>query len=366
MRTSNLMMGDRLTRFSLGTIFSLLFLAHVDGSAFGAPVIQSHEEITASKKPRPTLRIQTRIGEGPWSSRRAVYPLEGDVVSLRTKRIEGGTPRWYMIFADLTKNYANANHPWADNPYKWTGMDTIHYHRIELDDRKGSWEIRPFEGSAKLWEHIFDWYRDQGRDERTFRFYKPDVGTFWFQVEVEKGKKLLRSHGIEDSNDRGLSRQVTRVSIRGDKVLLGHVTSFHNVPGVFGSILYQSKNYIGADCADVLMTAWSRWRKRPLKTNYNVQAMVGHFTKRVKFEMKGGIPKEPLEWGVDFQPGDFIAVSYSEDGKKYHHVGALWEDANGNGTLDGDDIVIHAGPDPLHLSYLKYGAFDGRVVILKP
>ena len=120
------MMDGSLTRFLLGTIFSLLILAPIEGSAFDAPAIQSHEEITASKRPRPTLRIQTRIGEGPWS----------------------------------------------------------------------------------------------------------------------------------------------------------------------------------------------RWRKRPLK--------------------------------------------------KYHHVGALWEDANGNGTLDGDDIVIHAGPDPLHLSYLKYGAFDGRVVILKP
>jgi hypothetical protein len=64
-------------------------------------------------------------------------------------------------------------------------------------------------------------------------------------------------------------------------------------------------------------------------------------------------------------PGDFIAVNY-DDSKRYHHIGALYSDHNGNGLLDADDIVLHAGPAPLHFTALSSGAFDGDVVILKP
>ena len=176
----------------------------------------------------------------------------------------------------------------------------------------------------------------------------------------------MRSHGIEDPGPNGIHPRVTRISIRDGDGLKGQIASFYNVPGVFGSVLNQSVNHIGADCADVLMTAWSRWKKQKLTKNHNVQMMVTRFKKRAEFEMTGGSPQTPLVWGKDFEEGDFMAVRYGEGGKKYHHVGALWEDANGNGTLDGEDLLIHAGPDPLHLSRLKYGAFDGHVVILRP
>ena len=38
-------------------------------------------------------------------------------------------------------------------------------------------------------------------------------------------------------------------------------------------------------------------------------------------------------------------------------------------TIDDEaaaDIIIHAGPTPLHLSYLKERHFDGHAVILRP
>ncbi len=73
-----------------------------------------------------------------------------------------------------------------------------------------------------------------------------------------------------------------------------------------------------------------------------------------------------MRWGDGIEPGDFIAVSYSEDAKKYHHIGALLSDENGNGILDPKDSVLHTGPDPIHKSLLEEGGFDGTVVILRP
>ena len=51
---------------------------------------------------------------------------------------------------------------------------------------------------------------------------------------------------------------------------------------------------------------------------------------------------------------------------RYVHVGALYKDKNGNGILDGADIVLQAGPDPLHASRLKGSCFRGAAIILRP
>jgi hypothetical protein len=51
---------------------------------------------------------------------------------------------------------------------------------------------------------------------------------------------------------------------------------------------------------------------------------------------------------------------------QYQHIGVLYSDKNNNGLLDADDLVIHAGPDPLHFSNLGSGEFNGTIVILRP
>ena len=331
-----------------------------------SPVVETSADLDGRDPTKPSLRIQTRIDNGAWSSRRAISPLKGQRVTLRTKPVEGGDPRWFAIFADLTRNYANANTPWEEDPYEWRGVEEIGYARVEIPSGRGRWEISPFDEMETVLEALLKRLGSENRDERTFSFYRSDAGTFWFQVEVETDGRLLRSHGIEDRGPRGLSRKVTRVTVRDGEGLTGHVTGFYNVPGVFGSLLSQSVNRVGADCADVLMAAWSSWKKRKLTKNHNVQMMVTRFEKRATISMEGGVADEELKWGVDVHPGDFIAVHYGEEGRKYHHVGALWSDADGDGVLGSGDLVIHAGPYPLHLSRLDRRVFDGRVVILSP
>jgi len=308
----------------------------------------------AQRQDKPTIVIQSRVDNGPWVQRTSVCPIKGQKVLLRVDRVPGANIRWFQIVPDASKIYKNANFPWEKNPYQWVGFANIDYSRKELSRFRGHWQIQPFNG------------QEDGRAQcRKSSFYHDDVGSFWFQAEVEKEGIIYRSYGIEDSDESRLSPQVFRVSIRDGEGHLGYLTSFFNVPGLFGSVIYQSNNYIGVDCADVLMAAYGKWKQEPITKNYNVAMLVNQCSKVWEFDLLEGSPNKKLKWLKDVRPGDWIAVRYSGR-KQYQHIGALFSDASGNGILDGGDLVIHAGPQPLHYSYLKEGNFDGHVVILRP
>ena len=196
------------------------------------------------------------------------------------------------------------------------------------------------------------------------RFYHERLGTFWFQAEVTTGGKVKRSAGIEEVDRRGLGRKVFRASIRQSDDFLGHLTSFFNVPGVFGSVIHQSRHYLGVDCADVLATARARWKGLVLKRNYNVDMLTTELRVVSELDLEGGSTSKQVRWGEDVRPGDLIAVRY-DGGKRYQHIGALWEDADGNGVLNGLDRAIHVGPDAMRLTRLA-GAFTGHLLILRP
>jgi len=306
------------------------------------------------KHSRPTIVIESSIDGGRWVKNTAIYPLKGQKIVLKADEVPGGQIRWYQIIPATSKIYKNANFPWEKDPYQWVGFARIDYHEKELVQFRGHWQIQPFNNQEDG--------RAQGGESR---FYHEDVGSFWFQAEVEKEGTIYRSAGIEDSDERGLSTTVFRVSIRDGQGYLGYLTSFFNVPGLFGSVIYQSNNYIGVDCADVLIAAYGKWKQEPIKKNYNVAMLVNQCSKVEEFVLLEGMPNKKLRWGRDIRRGDFIAVRYSGR-KQYQHIGALFSDANKNGFFDEGDLVIHAGPQSLHCSYLKDGNFDGHVVILRP
>ncbi len=113
-----------------------------------------------------------------------------------------------------------------------------------------------------------------------------------------------------------------------------------------------------------MVAAYSKSKGRRMRKNYNVAMLVNKLKKRTQFDLVNGTPNKNLKWGKDIYPGDLIAVRY-QGARQYQHVGALYKDANNNGLLDKNDLVIHAGPYPLQYSYLRKGGFDGHVVILK-
>ncbi len=299
----------------------------------------------------PSLEIQSRVADGSWTSEPAIYPLRGQAVTLRVEERADARIRWYQVFPVLDELYKNANHPWEDNPYEWVGLDTIDYSRVELTHLEGQWAVRPL---------------DQPRaDPSGSRFHQRALGSFWFQAVVETDTGTLHSPGLESNDGRGLSPAVLRVSVRSDEGYLGTLVSFFNVPGLFGSVVHQSEHYIGVDCADVLVAAYHRWKGTPLGRNHNVAMLVDLWPRVLEIDLDQGEPSGEVLWGEQLRPGDVIAVRYAGK-KQYQHIGALYQDADSDGRLSGDDLVLHAGPTPLHLSRLEDGGFDGHVVVMRP
>ncbi len=304
--------------------------------------------ITTKKSSFADIVIQSRINNGPWLKEPAISPLKGDSIFLKVDRIPNADIKWFQIIPDLSKIYKNANFPWDDNPYKWTGFAKIKYVRKELRQARGKWTIKPrFQNNILLSE-----------------YYHNNVGSFWLQAEILKEGSIFTSPGIEETDHRGLSPKVFRISIRDGKGFLGYLTSFFNVPGLFGSVTYQSYNYIGVDCADVLIAAYARWKNQAITKNYNVAMLVNDLSQMIEFEIQDGTPLKTIHWRRDIKRGDFIAVKSHSNGQ-YFHIGALYGDANQNGILDKNDVVIHAGPLPLQYSNLGEGAFNGHIVILR-
>ncbi|HET8542034.1 MAG TPA: hypothetical protein VFL83_19310 [Anaeromyxobacter sp.] len=283
------------------------------------------------------IDVESRVGAGEWGRTAAVEARLGTPVALRVRPVAGGTIRWYRIVPDASRPYNNAVWPWDPGPYRWLGYAKIGYAREELEALRGRWEIAP---EAK-------------------------AGSRWFQAEViEPTGRVRSSPGLERNDARGLSPDVVRVTFREGDDLVGQLTGFFDVPGVFGSVPYQVRNYLGVDCADVLMAAWARANDRPIERDWNVAALVRELPVVAGTTIASGAPAARLRWGEDVRRGDLLAVRYA-GWRQFGHVGALYGD-DGDGVLDGEDLVLHAGPQALHLSRLADGPFDGEVKVLRP
>ena len=53
------------------------------------------------------ITIESRIGDRTWRKNSAVYPLKGQVLSLRIHRIDGAEIRWYEIMPDIDRAAAS-------------------------------------------------------------------------------------------------------------------------------------------------------------------------------------------------------------------------------------------------------------------
>jgi hypothetical protein len=298
-----------------------------------------------------SLTIESRVGAGEWSKAASISPLKGEAVRLRVASRPGSSIRWFHISPDIGKLYHNAEWPWNPGAYKWLGYERISYRLCEVEGSRGRWEIDPLAGSVCSPSTPTDHFR-------------VDLGTFWFQAVVTGPSGEDHSPGLKEADDRGLSPGTFRVSIREDGTLLGTLTSFFNVPAVFGSTPHQSLQYLGVDCADVLMASWSLRQRIPMEKNENVGSVMARFPKKARFHLSSGRPDRKVAWGKDIRPGDFLAVKYV-GARMYQHIGALYRDSNRDGLLDPGDLVLHAGPEPLHLSSLSQGAFDGEITVVR-
>jgi hypothetical protein len=349
------MNGLAISRLPQTMSILIVTLACLGASALG----QSERGTSASREASAALEIRWKAGAGGDWKRGPAEVVKGQAAALRVEPIAGASIRWYQIAPDTRKYYKNANFPWEPNAYKWVGYGKVEFLRREMTGWRDRWEVAlPNGGPRGVIAPELAW-TDAGR------FYHSDFGSFWFEAEVRSGDRVSRTPGLAAMTDRGLSPSVFRLSVRQDNSLPGWITSFFNVPGLFGCTPWQSANYIGVDCADCMMAACARWKSQPLTKDWNVAGVVSAGPRVKEFDITKGAPAIPIRWGVDIRPGDLIAVRFT-NARQYQHIGAMYADANNDGKLDATDLVIHAGPAALQISPLSDGNFDGHVAIVRP
>jgi len=294
--------------------------------------------------------IAYEVKPNSFKSGNSVYMDEGKSIRLKFDVQNAKSIKWYQIIPDVDTMYKNANFPWDPNPYKWIGFGKIEYKSVELEQFQNQKIIT-------ITPNLLQANRPSG-----YKFYRSNVGSFWFKaVATLQNGKVVKSP--DTITYRGLSPKVFRVLYREDRGYIGMLTTFFNVPALFGSVPYQSTHYIGVDCADSLMAVSSLMNKTKMP-DINVATMVTKLPHQASFKIAKGEPNKKLRWGKEFRRGDFLAVKYNPK-SRFAHIGLLYRDANGNGVLDKEDLILHTGPLPLDITPLSKGAFDGMVRILR-
>ena len=143
--------------------------------------------------------------------------------------------------------YTNARVPWSPRMREgWIGFDRIEY----VENPVAAEAIR---GGG--WRVVADARPTDGAYDRA-----GGMGVMRYGVEVTIDGRDYRTAGVEVRNERGIGAEVFRVTVRRDDSFLGWATSYFNVPGLYGSHERQVDDYVGVDCADLLVGAYRRWR----------------------------------------------------------------------------------------------------------
>jgi hypothetical protein len=270
---------------------------------------------------------------------------------MRHHALEGHDPQapWFTW-------YANAHVPGTPSNPKWMGYDTLEYKESGIDAAASSWSIQAD-------AHPTDPEHD----------LNGGLGTMRFKVLVRHGGEVLSSPGMESKKSYGISKKVHLISFRRDDSFLGWVTSYYNVPGIYGSSIVQVESYIGVDCSDLLTSAYMRATGKQLEytsaggllKDVNVIEGFQYFFEDGRIRATADETDEPrtIAFGQGgIREGDLIFFCYSpntEKGtcKRWHHVAAIYEDAGADGPPDGvlgaRDLILHAGPREPHLSTLE-------------
>jgi hypothetical protein len=190
------------------------------------------------------------------------------------------------------------------------------------------------------------------------------AGSNWFAARVLlPDGEIVATPDADDVDRYGLSPEVLRVSFRGGDDYLGWLSSYFNVPNLFGSAgpsdrRHQTERYVGADCADVLVGALRASGEEVGYTSISgIDDLARSVTEVLILDADGvvrALDGQPVEvgWGDDIAPGDLVVINYEDDPsgqlpRRWDHVGALVRDQSpggaANGRLDGADVIRHMG-----------------------
>jgi hypothetical protein len=264
------------------------------------------------------------------------------------EELESNDPEapWYT-------HYANAHVPGTPSAPKWIGHDTIEY---EENPAGFGWSLAAdAHPTAKKYD------------------VNDGLGVMRYKVRVTRGEQSLSSPGMESTKTYGITKKVFRITFRQSDSFTGWLTSFFNVPGIYGSTVVQAQSHIGVDCSDLLTAAWNLATGKDMDFT-SAGGMLKHVDVIRSFRWfyggssfhetdDGSGEPETIAYGKGgVKEGDVIFFCYTPISgknrcKRWHHVGALYADSGPDGEpdgiLDGKDIVLHAGPREPHLSTLK-------------
>lgn len=224
---------------------------------------------------------------------------------------------------------------------RWLGYDTLEYTAIPLPQAQSQLQIKRATPSDR---HLL---RNKG------------LGTVRYAVTLRAATQAWQSPGVEAQGQGGIRETVRRVSYRSGDDAVGWLTSFYNVPNVFGSAgkgrAHQTERHQGADCADVLTGAF---RKAGVRVPYTSVSGLYRHAKVITpklisnsdglFTYQDGEPGEPvrLRFGVDVKPGDLVVIDYAfllVTKRSWDHVGMIGADRGEIGVWDRADGLLHMG-----------------------
>jgi hypothetical protein len=242
------------------------------------------------------------------------------------------------------------------NHGKWIGFDRLEYFATPIADAQGTRVL--VAGAAPTTAREGAW---------------ATLGTMRLAATVSLAGRSFSTPGIDDAPDGQIADRVFRYTYRQGDDFLGWLTSYFNVPYLFGSagkgVRSQAERYIGADCADVLVAALRRSGRRDLEYS-SVEGLAGSM-ERVAGPVR--LADGGLRVGRDVRPGDLLALDYvgvAELPRAYDHIVAFvadrGPDGKSDGVLGGEDLVADSG-DALGLKFSPLSEQgDVRVTVLRP
>lgn len=256
----------------------------------------------------------------------------------------------------------------------WIGFDRIEYFESPIQAREGDGWVLPV--------------KDATPTERIALHRAADLlplGTMRLKASVTTDAGTFATPGAEDASAGWVSDRVFRFTVRRGDGFLGWVTSFFNVPYLFGSagkgVKSQAERYIGADCADLLVAALRRSGARQLEYSSVIDLVgrmprVGAAREMAPCPASGDCrqPEPRLRFGSDVRPGDLLALDYigvAELPRAWDHIVAVVEDRGpGGGPPDGllgpEDLVADSGSAE-GLKFAPLGEQGHvRVAVLRP
>jgi hypothetical protein len=335
-------------------------ITFIVGAADGSPPRDG--PIQARLGQRVRLYAVVQAGRGPRAIFYSAAPsltLHGRKVSARRLRplgeLEGTRFEWLQVEPHphhVDRDPPNPGNPAYSNAIlfgrghgTWLGYDRIEYHETLLSEEHGPslavTRARPTHPKVNVHRGL---------------------GTMRYKVVVRaprRGEETLASPGAEAAGERGISPEVTRVSFRSSDDLVGYLTTYFNVPNVFGSggdgRTHQAELYQGADCADVIVGAARQAGARIAYTSVlGLRSHARPVTERLVLSEAGLVHAEGpargqpvrLRFGTEVRVGDIMLIDYqgfADSPRTWDHVAVIAEDRGVKGLFDPQDLVLHMG-----------------------